>query len=150
MRPLTGLLLVVSVVMAQSHFHRRRNTDEILDCSRLVDGNYPNPSERCSHVFVTCDNGQVLTRNCPGTTFYDELIDDCAEKEFVRACGGQLPRVEENKQTPVQEAAHRPVQEAPQPPPAVVTDRPLRKEIVEGSTVEHILFNCAGLRPGTV
>jgi hypothetical protein len=62
-----------------------------FDCSGRADGEYANPQDQCSSIFVSCSGGQSLPiyRQCPAQTKYDELSGNCLHELWVLACGGE-------------------------------------------------------------
>uniref|UniRef100_A0A5S6R5S6 Chitin-binding type-2 domain-containing protein n=1 Tax=Trichuris muris TaxID=70415 RepID=A0A5S6R5S6_TRIMR len=59
-----------------------------VDCARLPDGLYPNPSVQCSQIFYFCSNGMAMRFACPGNLYYDAETKTCAEFREVFLCTG--------------------------------------------------------------
>lgn len=57
-----------------------------FDCSALEDGYY---GKGCAGVYYACVGQQAHMRECPVHFVYDALTDQCEQREFVAACGGQ-------------------------------------------------------------
>jgi len=60
-----------------------------FDCSSLDDGNY---GQGCSGIYFSCVDHKASLRECQLNFAYDQSTDQCDQKEYVIACGGQ-PRV---------------------------------------------------------
>ena len=45
----------------------------------------------CASYFYTCNGGFATRINCPSGLFYDSGMAQCANREFVPACGGTPP-----------------------------------------------------------
>jgi hypothetical protein len=67
----------------------------VFDCAGRADGEYANPQEHCSSLFVSCSGGQSLPiyRQCPAETKYDELSGTCLHDSWVLACGGEATTI---------------------------------------------------------
>jgi len=57
-----------------------------FDCSALADGNY---GRGCAGVYYACVGQQALLRECPENFVYDADADQCEQRDYVVACGGQ-------------------------------------------------------------
>jgi hypothetical protein len=60
-----------------------------FDCSSKDDGDYENPSEQCSSIYVSCVGEQPFYRLCAGELKFDSVSNECHESEWVTACGGE-------------------------------------------------------------
>lgn len=60
-----------------------------IDCTRMEDGWYADPSQKCNRIFYSCSNGLVSRFNCPANMYFDELWNMCMAREDVEACTGK-------------------------------------------------------------
>lgn len=61
------------------------------DCLKKV-GNFPDPENPCSNLFVICGPGGFPSAGvCPAGTVYDADFDWCNYPQYVIACGGHPP-----------------------------------------------------------
>lgn len=62
-----------------------------IDCSKLDDGWYPDPLNKCSHAFYSCSNGIGSRFDCPGNMHFDKDSKQCASFQDVFDCSGKRP-----------------------------------------------------------
>jgi hypothetical protein len=60
-----------------------------IDCSKLDDGDYPDPEKKCSAVYYTCSNYMGARRLCPENTMFDKELGICDSQANVPACSGK-------------------------------------------------------------
>ena len=67
------------------------------DCKGKTDGNYPDPTEQCSAIYITCDGGEDYVRDCPPRMKYESSTDMCLEPAYVPAleAAGYVLRIRE-------------------------------------------------------
>jgi hypothetical protein len=59
-----------------------------FDCSDADDGDYSNPEQPCSNLYVTCSSHVAVYRACPANTKFDNTSLECLERMWVTDCGG--------------------------------------------------------------
>jgi len=62
-----------------------------FDCKGLANGRYPDPLNKCSHIFYVCSNGIATQVTCPAGTYFDVVDSECDYYAYVAACGGSKP-----------------------------------------------------------
>jgi hypothetical protein len=59
-----------------------------IDCTKLDDGWYVDPTKKCSHVFYSCSNALGSKFVCPGQMYFDDDSKACLPYQDVVACAG--------------------------------------------------------------
>jgi hypothetical protein len=77
---------------AQSPTSPPSTVKPVLDCMVMDDGDYADPSKKCSSTYITCASGFTFVRDCSKGTFYDSDSDRCDTFNNVAACTGK-PRI---------------------------------------------------------
>jgi hypothetical protein len=77
--------------MEETTIPTRETTQSPFDCTDKKNGNYPDPSQPCSHIFYTCFADETNTFLCPDDLAYDPDQKRCERKEYIVACGGAPP-----------------------------------------------------------
>jgi len=59
-----------------------------FDCSRMEDGNYANPKDKCSKFFYICANMEAFQQYCPSGLYYDVDVNACDSWANIFVCSG--------------------------------------------------------------
>jgi hypothetical protein len=64
-----------------------------FECKGMGDGDYPDPTSKCSTIYYSCSGGVATKRECAGETYFDQEIDLCETFDNVPECSGTYRRL---------------------------------------------------------
>jgi len=78
-----------------------------IDCSKLADGSYADPTNACSHIYYMCSNGRASEFKCAAALKFDATTSLCLLKVHVPACKPQPSTYQDTYQQPARKTHHK-------------------------------------------